>query len=124
MDFERCALRPSAGLLAELVDEGRDQFRVHELIPQPIQDLGFQLISRESECFKRRTWLMSSVPMAAICAASTLVSASPTDRVNPLQKRFMTGKALDVCDQTAARGERHRSEHHRLYDVMQYLVDG
>jgi hypothetical protein len=33
----------------ELVDENRDQFLVHELIPQPIQDLGFQLIPPHRE---------------------------------------------------------------------------
>ena len=54
----------------------------------------------QSEYFKRRIWLMSSVAaVGALCAASTLAWASPTDRVNPLQKRFMAGKALDVCDQ-------------------------
>ena len=35
--------------LVELVDENRDQFWVHELIPQPIQDLGFQLIPPHRE---------------------------------------------------------------------------
>ena len=40
------------------------------------------------------------LPAAAlfvITAAS--VWAAPTDPVNPLQKRFLTGKPLDICDQ-------------------------
>ena len=46
--------------------------------------------------------LMSSV--AAVGALAIHVgssSASPTDPVNPLTKRFVQGKALDICDQGA-----------------------
>ena len=50
----------------------------------------------------RRTLLLSSVAVVgALCAATTLAWASPTDPVNPLTKRFVVGKALDVCDQGA-----------------------
>jgi hypothetical protein len=45
--------------------------------------------------------LTSACLLAALVAfaASGAASADPTTPVNPLQKRFMQGKSLDICDQ-------------------------
>jgi hypothetical protein len=37
--------------------------------------------------------------MLAVAAASASAWAGPADPVNPLTKRFVQGKALDICDQ-------------------------
>jgi hypothetical protein len=41
-------------------------------------------------------WLLAAL---VAFAASSAASADPTTPVNPLQKRFMQGKSLDICDQ-------------------------
>lgn len=56
----------------------------------------------------RKAYLMASVAAVGTCclsaalvfavAAGAPALADPTDPVNPLQNRFMVGKALDVCD--------------------------
>ena len=57
---------------------------------------------RSAQFIKLKTSLMASVAVVgALCAATTLALASPTDPVNPLTKRFVVGKALDVCDEGA-----------------------
>src|SRR5262245_15044371 len=40
--------------------------------------------------------VLGALLLLAITAASVL--ASPTDQVNPLTKRFLVGKGLDICD--------------------------
>jgi len=45
--------------------------------------------------------LISSVAMVGSLATSLPASASPTDPVNPMTKRFVQGKALDICDEGA-----------------------
>src|SRR6476659_9687009 len=51
---------------------------------------------------KCHVFLMSSVAVVgALGVTSVSAWASPTDPVNPFTKRFVQGKALDVCDQGA-----------------------
>jgi hypothetical protein len=42
---------------------------------------------------------LSAAVLLAIAAGGTSAWADPADPVNPLQKRFLSGKALDICDQ-------------------------
>jgi len=42
---------------------------------------------------------LTAVALIAGAAASVSAWAGPTDPVNPLTKRFMQGKSLDICDQ-------------------------
>lgn len=46
-------------------------------------------------------YCLSASLLLAVAAAGAPAWADPADSVNPLQKRFLTGKALDVCDMGA-----------------------
>jgi hypothetical protein len=46
-------------------------------------------------------YYLSAAVMLAVAAASASAWAGPADPVNPLTKRFVQGKALDICDQGA-----------------------
>jgi hypothetical protein len=45
--------------------------------------------------------LRSTAILLAVATASAAAWAAPTDPVNPLTKRFLSGKGLDICDQGA-----------------------
>ena len=50
------------------------------------------------ELLRSASYGLLAALLFAVAPAST-GWAGPTDPVNPLKKRFLTGKALDICDQ-------------------------
>src|SRR5262245_25006914 len=49
-------------------------------------------------------WQLAGYSLSAavlLALSGAPVSAAPTDTVNPLTKRFLSGKSLDICDQGA-----------------------
>jgi hypothetical protein len=50
---------------------------------------------------RRNNLCLSAAVLLAVVAASASAWAGPADPVNPLTKRFVQGKALDICDQGA-----------------------
>jgi hypothetical protein len=46
-------------------------------------------------------YCLSAAVLLAVAAAGGSAWAGPADPVNPFQKRFVTGKALDICDEGA-----------------------
>src|SRR5262245_21746530 len=53
-------------------------------------------MSNRNHLFRSAGYCLSAARL--LTAATSSAWADPTTPVNPLQKRFLTGKALDVCD--------------------------
>lgn len=52
------------------------------------------------ELLRSASYSLTAAILFAVAAASTSW-ANPADPVNPLKKRFLIGKGLDICDQGA-----------------------
>src|SRR5829696_5429565 len=56
-------------------------------------------MSNRNLVLRSPSYCLSAALLVAVATASTSALADPADPINPLQKRFLTGKALDICDQ-------------------------
>jgi hypothetical protein len=57
------------------------------------------------ELLRSASYSLTAAILFAVAAASTSW-ANPADPVNPLKKRFLIGKGLDICDQGVLRRRR------------------
>ena len=58
-----------------------------------------EFIMANNSLLRSAGYCLSTAVMLAVAAASASAWAGPADPVNPLTKRFLQGKPLDICDQ-------------------------